>query len=109
MRATTLTLLFALFSSCTVSSSTSCASDGGTDLSYASFGQAFMTQYCTACHGSARAENGIRLDTLAKVQAYKSAVIAESGTRTSMPPSGSTAPSSSERALLTEWLSCGAQ
>ncbi|MFO0589196.1 MAG: hypothetical protein U0441_16790 [Polyangiaceae bacterium] len=92
----------------------SCPS-GGTDLTYANFGQAFFTNYCNGCHSSTAssrqgAPSAINFDTQAEIQARVDEIYAESGdSNNSMPPSSyATQPSSDDRSNLTEWLSCGA-
>lgn len=86
--------------------------DGGATLTYASFGQAFMATECTSCHGTARAEGGIRLDTQSSVQANASLIdsvagAGPNGERTSM-PQGASVPAATREQLST-WLACGAQ
>ena len=75
-------------------------------LTYASFGQSFMSSYCVSCHGGANAQKEVRLDTLAGVTAAKSKVKAEVGAG-AMPPRGAKAPTAAERAQLTQWIDCG--
>lgn len=75
-------------------------------LTYTSFGQKFMTDYCVSCHGSTLAQKNIRLDTLAGVTASKSKVKSEVS-KNAMPPFGSKAPSSAERTQLSQWITCG--
>jgi hypothetical protein len=78
-------------------------------LTYDNFGQAFMTKYCTSCHGGKESPS---LSTLASIQAHisdidKEAAAGPDATNTSM-PEGSTTPSDAERKQLGEWLACGA-
>ena len=84
----------------------SCA-DGGA-LTYTTFGQGFMGKYCVSCHGSGRTEAGVVLTSLSGVRSRASQVDAVAGSGASMPPLGSTAPSSAERASLSQWIACGA-
>ena len=75
-------------------------------LTYASFGQRFMTNYCVSCHSGASAQKGVRLDTLAGVTAAKSKVKSEVGAG-AMPPPGIRPPTTAERGQLTQWIDCG--
>ena len=88
--------------------------DGGVNcdestLTYATFGEQFMTDYCTDCHAPG-ADNPINpdLDTLATVQAQAGRVDARAGRGLTMPPL-EPRPSAEERALLSEWIECGAE
>lgn len=85
--------------------------DGGTDLTYASFGQSFFSTHCTSCHAStsgvAGAEN-FPFETQAQIQAEIEDIYERAGgSKPTMPPSGG--PTADERQQLTEWLSCGAE
>jgi mono/diheme cytochrome c family protein len=85
--------------------------EGGTDLTYASFGQAFFTTHCLSCHtstsGVAGAEN-FPFDSQSAIQAEIEDIHERAGgTNTNMPPGGG--PTAAERQQLTEWLSCGAE
>jgi hypothetical protein len=66
-------------------------------LTYANFGQAFLTKYCNSCHGF----------TQQNVQSEPMVLIDVAVTSTYMPPS-TTAPSPTERMELGTWLTCGA-
>lgn len=93
----------------------------GSTLTYDTFGQSFMGQYCTRCHaepltGAARsgAPSDHDLDTLAAIQSVGAehidlaAAAGPSHVNTSMPPAdGGPQPSEAERRLLGEWLACG--
>lgn len=91
----------------------------GSTLTYATFGQAFLDQYCTRCHSSSlagSARNGAPkyhdFDTVGGVRSVSDHIdqTAASGpatTNTSMPPSGPL-PSIEDRQKLGEWLACGA-
>ncbi len=94
-----------LCSACGADASASCSSS---TLTYANFGQSFLSTYCVACHSGSRVEEGVDLSTAAGVSQHSAAVLREAGTGSAMPPSGSAAPSSAERAKLAEWLNCGA-
>jgi uncharacterized membrane protein len=81
----------------------------GTKLSYANFGQAFVSKYCGGCHTGGSSRGGVSIDSQANVQKWKADVFKQAaGSNTSMPPSGSTAPTQAERDQLAEWLACGA-
>lgn len=90
-------------SACGGGSNASCPSTG-TALTYANFGQGFMSSYCTSCHGRS---GGVSLSSQASVQARAGSVdsVVTSG---SMPPRGAASPSAAEVAQLQEWLACGA-
>ncbi len=88
-------------------------------LTYANFGQAFMTSYCTRCHsttltGSAR--KGAPLyhdfDTQLGVQSVanhvdEAAASGPAAMNDQMPPDGAK-PTLEERQKLAEWIACGA-
>jgi hypothetical protein len=85
--------------------------DGGTTLTYSSFGQSFMATECTSCHGSGKSSGGIRLDTQSAVQANAALIDSVAGAgpdsvRTSMPEGGSV--DTATREELSTWLACGA-
>lgn len=123
-----MTLKFAPLSMLAVLALCACAADGGSSddqtaddtssetsdagscdaLTYASFGETFLSNYCVSCHGPTMAQKNIRLDSLAGLTAAKAKVKSEvSGG--AMPPRGSKAPSSQERAELGQWINCGAK
>lgn len=85
-----------------------------TELTYESFGQAFMLSWCMNCHsasttGASRygAPPGVDLDTHADVQALRDRIAARVSVEApTMPPVGGA--SRSERTRLAEWLACGA-
>lgn len=85
--------------------------EGGTELTYDNFGQAFFATHCTDCHsvgsGQGEAENK-PFETLADIQAEAEAIYGQAGGANDiMPPGGG--PTAEERDKLTEWLSCGAK
>ncbi len=83
--------------------------DAGTTLTYENFGAAFMTTYCVDCHGPKKAEKDITLQTAPLVQTHAARSNDAAGVGTSMPPEDAGVfPTSTERAKLAEWLSCGA-
>jgi cytochrome c5 len=97
-------------------SATACSSSGASidtatcpktsTLTYESFGKAFVSSYCTECHGN---NGGVNLGSAANVKANAAQTFKEAANgNSSMPPSGKKAPSADERLKLGEWLSCGA-
>lgn len=82
-------------------------------LRYDNFGSPFIVNWCRACH-SIEIPSGMRqeapidvnFDTLDEIRARSNRIILTTGVGTSMPPTGG--PSASERAMLVEWLRCGA-
>ena len=55
---------------------------------------------------SQNAPTDVNFDTLAQVRTRADRIRIRAGTGTTMPPAGG--PSADERALLVEWLACGA-
>lgn len=99
-------MLFVLFAACTSSESTgisevSCPTDS--TLTYENFGAAFFADNCSSCHASK--ENPI-LTTQAQIKAQASRILDEAVYTTSMPEDADLGVD--ERALLGEWLACGA-
>jgi len=92
----------------------------GSTLTYASFGQAFMTTHCTRCHSAEAADRdgapgGVNFDTVEEIRTRKSDIDRAAGsgpdaTNTWMPETNAShpAPTDAERAMLSEWLACGA-
>lgn len=92
---------------------------GGSTLTYESFGQQFMSDYCVRCHSSSvmgadrkGAPAGHDFDSLAGIQLVsdhvdQKAAAGPSSINTAMPPSDPR-PSMEEREQLGEWLACGA-
>ena len=86
---------------------------GGTKLTYTSFGKPFLDGNCQRCHGaSSSSRNGAPSDfdfgSLASVQAHKDRIFARAAAdNTTMPP-GPDDPPSDQRNELAEWLACGA-
>ena len=83
-------------------------------LDYRNFGAPFLRSWCTGCHSSeltgdarAGAPIGVDLDTRAGALAHLDGIKRRAAVELpTMPPRG--APGADERALLNEWLSCGA-
>jgi uncharacterized membrane protein len=86
---------------------------GGTDLTYANFGAAFVAAYCETCHaasGDARdgAPDSFRFDTLDEIHQHAGRIfIRAAGPNATMPP-GPNDPPRAERDMLADWLACGA-
>ena len=91
----------------------------GSTLTYASFGQQFMTTYCTRCHastltGAARmgAPEFHDFDTIEGIRAVADHIDEQAGagpdaTNVAMPPTGSM-PTLDQRKMLAEWIACQA-
>jgi uncharacterized membrane protein len=83
-------------------------------LTYRSFGEPFLLDWCRGCHSSGLPDDmrqgaplGVDFDDLDLVRAYAPMIAARATTATSnMPPASG--PSLEERTLLGTWLSCGA-
>jgi uncharacterized membrane protein len=84
-------------------------------LDYTTFGEPFLLNWCAGCHSAAlpatmrqNAPAGVNFDTLEGVHQFQERIAARAtGPSANMPPAGG--PSAEERALLVEWLSCGAK
>jgi hypothetical protein len=79
-------------------------------LTYATFGEAFMTEHCLSCHRAGGPESPT-LSTLDQIRANKdvidrSAAAGPNAVNTYMPDGSSVA--EAERRKLGEWLACGA-
>ena len=94
--------------------STSLTCPNGTQLSWENFGQAFMLNYCNSCHSSAvtgsdrvGAPDEMNFDTLQDVMTWRINIHGAAAVEQAiMPPSKHVG--SDEKALLSEWLGCGA-
>lgn len=83
-------------------------------LTHDNFGGPFMLNWCTGCHSSALegpdragATVGIDFDTIEGIRDHSERIWARSGDQNAtMPPAGG--PPEMDRALLGEWLACGA-
>ena len=84
-------------------------------LRYDNFGEPFALDWCRGCHSSAvpagmrqKAPMGVNFDTQADVARWRERIlIRAAGDNPTMPPAGG--PADEERALLAEWLGCGAR
>lgn len=83
-------------------------------LTWDNFGSPFMDTWCNGCHGAGLPDGmrqgapiGIDFDTLEDVRAQDDRIWARAGDQNdTMPPIGG--PHEEERAMLGEWLACGA-
>lgn len=105
----TITLALVLSYGCTnaagssgiTASEVSCPPDS--TLTYENFGKSFFADNCLSCHTS---KDRPTLTSAAKIVANKQSIISAAVLSTKMPERASL--STDERALLGEWLSCGA-
>lgn len=87
--------------------------EGGTQLTYASFGKDFLDANCNYCHSEDEghrhgAPASYRFDTLDGVRLHAPRIfVRAAASNTSMPP-GPEDPAPDERDRLAEWLACGA-
>jgi uncharacterized membrane protein len=82
-------------------------------LRYDNFGAPFIVNWCRSCHSTEippgmrqQAPDDINFDNLADIRAWSLQIETTAAETDTMPPAGG--PSASERAMLVEWLSCGA-
>lgn len=101
------TTLFCLFlCACTSAESTGLTSENVTcdsSLTYANFGENFISTNCLSCHASKERPT---LSTQAQVQAASSEILQEAVYTTAMPEDSDLA--LADRKLLGQWLKCGA-
>ncbi len=84
-------------------------------LSYDNFGAPFVINWCRGCHSSAvpvnmrqKAPVDANFDDLADIRTWADRMKSHAtGAMPNMPPAGG--PTAEERALLAEWLACGAK
>ncbi len=84
-------------------------------LDFTSFGEPFLLDWCAGCHSASLPPNmrqmapaDVNFDTIEGVRRFGDRIAARaSGPTPTMPPAGG--PSAEERALLAEWISCGAK
>ena len=108
MRSSRSVLLVLLLAGCGNDTRVECSES---PLTYQTFGDPYIANWCRGCHSEdliptmrQDAPLGVNLDTLDEVR-QRRAQILEMGDR--MPPTGG--PSEEERALMREWLTCGAK
>ncbi len=115
MRAASL-LLAAALAACAADSSETvddepCPADS--ELTYDNFGGPYLDTYCQRCHARDSddrngAPSSVSFDTPEDVRDHRDRIFARAaGDNTSMPP-GPDDPPAAERAMLAEWLACGA-
>jgi uncharacterized membrane protein len=83
-------------------------------LTYVSFGDGFMEDWCRGCHSANLPDDmrqgsptDVNFDTLAEVQTWSAGILADAtGMTITMPIAGG--PSDQDRDLLAAWLECGA-
>lgn len=84
-------------------------------LTYENFGDPFVTSWCRGCHSSEvpvgmrqKAPDDVNFDDVGDVRTWGARIATKvAGPEPSMPPAGG--PSTDERALLAEWIACGAR
>ena len=84
-------------------------------LDYTTFGEPFLLDWCNGCHSAALPANmrqmapaDVNFDTIEGVRQFQARIAARgAGAMPTMPPAGG--PSAEERALLAEWIACGAK
>ena len=84
--------------------------DTGTQLTYESFGGAFLAENCNSCHYDAKngAPRAFQFDSVDQVRQHADRIfIRSAGPNLTMPP-GPKDPPGDERDKLAEWLACGA-
>jgi uncharacterized membrane protein len=86
---------------------------GPSFLRYDNFGSPFIVNWCRSCHSvdlppdmRQDAPDDINFDTLDEIRAWSFQIKLTTGEGDTMPPAGG--PSANERAMLVEWLRCGA-
>ena len=101
-----------------VSLAVACGSDPAPEcrtsfLSYDDFGEPFIANWCRGCHSEGTlpgmrqgAPVDVNFDTLVEVRSASTRVVEMAGTGSAMPPAGG--PTDQERAMLVEWITCGA-
>jgi len=87
--------------------------DAGTPLTYQSFGEPFLDDWCTSCHNAAPGERQgapeeVRFDDIDDVREWKARIFLRSALGNDSMPPGTDDPPASERKKLAEWLACGA-
>jgi hypothetical protein len=113
----------ALALACTVLALAGCAAerglesypcpDGGTTLTYRSFGEPFLSVHCQKCHASGApdrhgAPSGYTFDDREQVQRWRARIFARAAAENDSMPPGPDDPLLAERMKLAEWLACGA-
>jgi uncharacterized membrane protein len=84
-------------------------------LDYSNFGEPFLLNWCNGCHSAGLPANmrqlapaGVDFDSHEKAHQFQTRIAARAaGASPTMPPVGG--PSTEERELLAEWITCGAR
>ena len=84
-------------------------------LDYQNFGAPFTANWCRGCHSAAlpatmrqKAPATVNFDSVDEVRSWSTMIVAKAGgDPPTMPPAGG--PSVEERAMLVEWVGCGAR
>jgi uncharacterized membrane protein len=103
-------LIALLLCACGVPPIPSCP-DGGTTITYDSFGRQFLASNCNICHAADSpnrqgAPATFTFDTLDQVLSHRDRIYDRAtGDRPTMPP-GPGKPAASDRQQLAEWLTC---
>lgn len=97
-----LLVLFAALSGCKTVRDTGITATCDTTLTYANFGEAFISDNCLDCHASKERPT---LSTQAEVQQNASKILDEAVYTTSMPDDADL--SDADRQQLGNWLACG--
>ena len=98
-------LLFLFLVGCGASSTGIAESDLSCDtsLTYANFGQAFISANCSSCHDGKESPN---LSSQAAVKSNSARILQEAVYTNAMPDGADL--SNEERTMLGDWLTCGA-
>lgn len=86
---------------------------GGTKLTYESFGSRFLAENCQTCHGQESggrkgAPSGFDFGTAAEARTHKARIFARAAADNVTMPPGPDDPPAAARQELAEWLACGA-
>lgn len=86
---------------------------GGTTLTYASFGEAFLATHCQTCHGATSgrregAPSSYDFGSLEEVRRVRDRIFVRAAADNVTMPPGPDDPSPADREKLAEWLACGA-
>src|SRR5207249_7412936 len=86
--------------------------DGGTRLTYASFGEEFFGRWCQGCHGSAAADRhgatAVTFDTLDQIRRARERIFLRAAADNDSMPPGPDDPPAAVRQQPPEWLAGGA-
>lgn len=87
--------------------------EGGTKLTYDSFGAAFIAENCQTCHGQASgdrkgAPSDYDFGSLDGVRQWKRRIFVRAAADNVTMPPGPDDPPEADRERLAEWLACGA-